>query len=263
MNGGLVLSRRALVLAPGVLAALAPAAARAEWLRDGIVVYAEPALRPVLSALSSAYRRAHPGLPALFTAPPGQMLGLLAHGTQADILITQTGFMDRAVAGGLVADARRTLWRNRLVIAGRGDASGGGRGDASGTAPFSAAGLLAALNGGVLAVPDATDASAVDGPALVRALGVNARIQGTASTGDALDMVRQGTAALAVCHRTELMAARGVVPVMTLPDASYPQIVYQAALTKTAWSRFQDDLLAYLAGPAAPAARDAGLEVVA
>lgn len=238
----------------GAAASFATSPAWAEWLRDDIVVYIEPPLRAPMAAFGAAFQRIHPGTPRVFAAPPVQMLGLLAHGTQADLLITQTHFMDQASQSGLVVPERRTLWRNRLVVAGR-----------AARAPvqsFDAGALRAALGGGALAVPDATNASTVDGPALLRALGLHVPVQGTASTGDALDMVRAGTTSLAICHSSELPAESGLVAVMALPDAAYPPIIYQAALTKTAWSRNQMALLDDLSGTA-PRAHDLGLEPVA
>jgi molybdate transport system substrate-binding protein len=250
------LARRRFLLAPfGVAVAAASGPARAEWLRDGIVIYADPELRPVLTELDAQYQRSNPGSPTVFSAPPGQLLGLLAHDTQNDVLLTQSAFMDRAVAQKLVQDVRHTLWRNRLVVAGRAGAATLG--------DFRADALKAALKGGVLAVPDASDASAVDGPALLEKLGLSVRVQGAVSTGDGLDMLRGGHVALAVCHATELTADPGLVRVMALPDEAYPPIVYQAALTAKAWSRYQSPWLAYLSGGAAALARQSGLEVLA
>jgi hypothetical protein len=244
-----LLARRTLLLAP-LAAAATPA--RAEWLRDGIVLYAEPALLPVLDALDGAYRRTRPGAPVIFTAPPGQLLGLLAHDTQADILIVQRQYMETAQVASLVKAPIPGIWRNRLVVVGP-------RGVPD--RPFSAAALAQALAGGILAVPDASDASAIDGPALLQRLDLPAgiRVQGTAGTRDALDMVHLGTAALAICHETERLADPGLSRAMALPDSAYPPITYQAALTTRAWSRYQDALLAYITGPGAPIARAAGL----
>jgi hypothetical protein len=224
----------------GAAAAFASSPAWAEWLRDDVVVYAEPALKPVMASLGASFRRQHAGTPRVFVAPPVQMLGLLAHGTQADMLITQTRFMDQAAQAGLVAPGRRMLWRNRLVVAGW---PGSERSES-----FSLAGLREALAGGVLAVPDATDASAIDGPALLRNLGYSDAVQGAVDTADALDMVRRRRVALAICHATELAAAPELTRIMALPDESYPPILYQGALTASAWSRNQMALLDYLAG---------------
>jgi molybdate transport system substrate-binding protein len=250
------LARRNVLLAPfGAAIAAAAMPARAEWLRNGIVIYADPELRPVLAALDTAYRRTNPGSPTVFSAPPGQLLGLLAHDTQNDVLLTQTAFMDRAFVQKLVQEGRQTLWRNRLVVAGRPGAAAFGA--------YKPDDLKAALQGGRLAVPDASDASALDGPALVAKLGLTVRVQGAANTADGLDMLRQGQVALAVCHATELAADAGLVRVMALPDDAYPPIIYQVALTKTAWSRYQAPFLTYLSGAASPLARQYGLEVLA
>ena len=218
------------------------------------MVYGDPALRQTLTGLGSAFQHTHPGNPRIFAAPPAQMLGLLAHGTQADMLVTTTAFMDRAVQSGLVADARRTLWRNRLVIAGR---------EGLAAQPFSPAALDGVLAGGVLAAPDDTDASDVDGVAIMSRLAPGVHLQGTANTSDALDMVRAGTARLALCHQTELANDPSLARIMAVPDDAYTPIIYQAALTRTAWSRNQMALLDFLAGDAAPRARELGLEVMA
>ena len=239
----------------GALAAFDASPAWAEWLRDGIVIYAEPALQPPLAALNARFMRQHPGTPQVFTAPPTQMLSLLAHGTQADILITQTGFMDRALAAGLVAPAPHTLWRNRLVLAAK-----------AGTAApqtFSPDAVRALLGGGALAVPDATQASTVDGPALVAALGLSEHVQGAVDTADALAMVRAGAAALAVCHASEIAGNGAFAQIMALPESAYPAIIYQAALTKSAWSRNQMALLDYFGGHDPAPVKQLGLEYAA
>lgn len=248
-----VLRRRGLLM--GLPAVIAASPAWAEWLRDGIVVYADPALRPVLAVLFEDFRRHHPGLPRVFAAAPTQMLGLLAHGTQADILLTQTAYMDQAQAASLIVPARRTLWRNRLVLAGR-----------KGAFPaqaFAADALARIVGGGAIAAPDATSAASVDGMAALQSLGVTAKLQGTADTGDGLDMLRAGTVALALCHASELAAQGWASLVMALPDASYPPIIYQAALTTSAWSRHQQALLDYLGGDARGALGGLGLEAAA
>jgi ABC-type molybdate transport system substrate-binding protein len=244
--------RRGLML--GALAAFAASPAWAEWLRDDIVVYAEPALAPVLGALSADFRRIHPGTPRLFTAPPAQMLGLLAHNTQADMLIAQSAFMDRAASSGLTAPGPPpVLWRNRLVLATT---------TATPMPDFNAAALSATSAGAPIAAPDPSDASTIDGPRLLAALGITARVQGTAATQDALDMLRAGTASLALCTETELLADPALHRAATLPDGSYPAITASAALTKTAWSRNQMALLDFLRATPASRWRGLGLERV-
>lgn len=244
--------RRAL-LASLVAAAAWPRRAGAEWLRDEVVVYADPALRPVLDAIAAHY----PATLRVFCAAPRQMLGLLAHGTQDDVLISETRFVVQAQGSGLAAPGMHLLWRNRLALAGRGPAAG--------TAPFSAAGLAAALGDGKLAVPDPGPAVSVDGMAVLDRLGLTAafagRIQGAASSADALGMLHTGDAVMALCHVTEIIADNRVHIAMCVPPTAYDPIEYAAVLTKAAWSRHQDALITAL--PQAPEARRFGLETLA
>jgi len=234
-------------------AAAWPRRASAEWLRDEVVVYADPALRPVLGAIAARY----PATLRVFCAAPAQMLGLLAHGTQDDVLISETRFVVQAQGAGLAAPGVHLLWRNQLALAGRGPVSD--------TAPFSAAGLLAALGNGKLAVPDPRPSANLDGMAVLDRLGLTAalagRIQGAASTTDALGMLHTGDAVMALCHVTEIMADSGVHIAMRVPQTAYDPIEYAAVLTKTAWSRHQAGLIAAL--PQAPEAGRFGLEALA
>ena len=252
------IGRRCAIGAAGALALL-PGLARAEWLRDEIVVYADPALRPVMSALGGQFRAARGVRVRTFCAAPGQMLGLLAHGTQDDVLITQAGPMTEAAQRGLVSGAPRRLWRNRLVFAARGD----GTRDAT----FDARSLAAALGGGRLALPDASDACTIDGPALMAKLNatdkLSGRLLGAADTEDAVATLQRGEATLALCHASEVVTDAGLRIAMRVPDDAYDPIEYTAALSHAAWSRYQDPFMAWLGGDAARAVPALGLEVLA
>ncbi len=249
--------RRRLLAAFG-MAALLPGVARAEWLRDEIGVYCDPALRPVLDAVAARFRRAHAIDLRIFCAAPGQMLGLLEHGTQDDILITLAPFMRQAKQSGLVV-ADKPLWRNRLVFAAQGTHGP--------EVPFDAAALADRLAGGKLAVPDPTPAASVDGPLVLQRLGLaeqlSGRVQGAANTGDALAMLQRGDVAMALCHISEVVGVTSVGAALTVPETAYDQIEYDVALSKKAWSRNQDKLLADLAGPARADAAAFGLAVLA
>jgi len=244
------LTRRAALLAPCVLA---PCLAHAEWLRDDIVVYAEPPLRPVIAAMAAGFGRSRV---RIFCAAPGQMLALLGHGTQDDILIAQSGAMNRAVIAGLTTAPGRKLWRNRLVFAAAAPGPPG--------TDFNPAALRAALAGGRLALPDPSDATTIDGPALLQNLHVTGtRTLGAFSTADAVGALKRGEATLALCHISEAATDPTLRVAMRVPDAAYDPITYAAALSAKAWSRYQEPFLAYLAGPAADTARSLGLELLA
>lgn len=249
--------RRGFLAAIG-LAAMLPEAASAEWLRDEIVVYGDPALRPVLDAVAARFRREHAISVRIFCAAPGQMLGLLAHGTQDDVLITLAPFMRQGENSGLVVTGK-PLWRNRLVFAAR-----GGPGP---EAAFDAAALSARLGGGKIAVPDATPAASVDGASVLQRLGLKdqwaGRVQGAVDTGDGLAMLRRGDVAMALCHISEVAGLIDVGAAMLVPETAHDPIEYDVALSKSAWSRNQDKLLADLAGSARADAAAFGLAVLA
>lgn len=256
-NGAI--GRRGAIGAAAAAWALVPAVGHAEWLRDEIVVYADPALRPVLSALGGRFRAARGVRVRTFCAAPGQMLGLLAHGTQDDLLVTQTGPMAAAAQRGLVTGEPRKLWRNRLVFAARGE----GPRDAA----FDAGGLAALLGEGRLALPDASDACTVDGPALLAKLNAGSALGGrlvaAADTEDAVATLQRGEAALALCHASEVAGAAGLRVAIRVPDDAYDPIEYAAALSHGAWSRYQDPFMAWLAGDAAATVPGLGLQVLA
>ncbi len=250
------MARRQILRAAGALAAL-PAAARAEWLRDEVVVYADPALRPVMDALGPHFTQAQ--RVRCFCAPPAQMVALLAHNTQDDVLLTEAAAIAEAQQSGLVMSPTPRLWRNRLVFA----VTGAG----AAAIDFNAAALMAACAGGKLAVPDATDACPIDGPALLQKLGVAEKLAGrtlgAADTDDALATLLRGEAAVALCHATQAAANPEIRILMRIPDDAYAAIFYQAALSHAAWSRYNAQFMEFLTKASAPLARRFGLEVLA
>jgi hypothetical protein len=250
-------SRRGMLAGTG-LAAVLPRAARAEWLRDEVVVYCDPALRPVLTAIAARFRRDAGISLRVFCAAPGQMLGLLAHGTQDDVLITLAPFIRQGEQSTLVEQGK-PLWRNRLVFA------AAGRDQPA--AAFDAASFISRLGNGKLAVPDFTPAASVNGPAIIQQLGLTdrlgGRLQGAANTGDGLAMLRRGDVVLSLCHITEIAGAADLSAAMLVPDSAYDPIDYDVALTKSAWSRNQGKLLADLGGPGREEAAAFGLAVLA
>jgi len=237
-----------------IAAAALPLAAHAEWLRHDVVVYCDPTLHPLLSALGVRF-----GAVRVFAAPPLQMLALLARATQDDVLITLAPVMDRAVALGLASEARRRLWSNRLVVASTGAAR---------PVAFSRDALMRLLEGGRFARPDASDASSVDGGAVLARLGVAEgladRTLGAADTGDVAFMLRSGSARLGLLYATDLAGDPALHEALPVPQDIYDPILYDVALTKSAWSSRRQDFLAFLAGgEAAGLARDAGLGIAA
>lgn len=248
------LGRRALLAA----ALAAPALARAEpWLRDQLVIYAEPTLLPVLRRLGARFTAQGAGPVYVFVQPTAQNIALLAHAVQDDLLIGLAALAPEAARQKLIAPPGPPIWRNRLVLAARG--SGPAR-------DFDADAARAMLGGGVLAATDPSEASSLDGRAVIDRLGLatelGPRLAGAARTEDVADMLRSGEAALGLLHATDI--APGLYAALRVPDPAYPPIAYCAAKSRAAWSRNSDRFLAYLAtGEARDAARAAGLEVLA
>lgn len=241
------ISRRGLLAGFGVAAALVPMAAQAEWLHEPVVFYADHALRPVLEALGARYVLEHQVIWRVFCASPRQSLGLLAHGTQGDVLITLNSAMDAAASQGLlgtgIGQHAVPLWRNRLVIAARG---------APGVeVEFSPAALLAALGTGKLAMTDPVPGVTFAGAEVLARAGMGSLLAGktlgTINTEAAAAMLGTGEAELALLHSSEVAGVAGLRTVMALPATAYNPIIYSAALTKAAWSRNQDRVLSYLA----------------
>ncbi len=254
-NGGALIARRRVVLAAAIMGATT-LAARAEWLRDEVVVYADPALRGLVGALGARFVQAQ--RVRCFCAAPLQMVALLAHGTQDDVLITQSAAMNSAAQAGVVSGPRGPLWRNRLVFAAR------GAGPAA--RDFDVAALRDAVGSGRLALPDPSDASAIDGPALLHRLGagdtVAGLVLGAADSEDAVATLQRGEAAVALCHASEVAGDPALRVLMRIPDNAYEPIIYEAALSHAAWSRYDAPFMAFLRSGASADAVQYGLELL-
>jgi ABC-type molybdate transport system substrate-binding protein len=239
----------------------AAGSARAEpWLRSYVVIYCDPTLKPVLRRVGEAFTAKTGATVSVFSGPPSVNLGLLAHGTQNDLLISTAETTRAAAAAGALASgpAGVAVWRNRLVIA-------GARGDAAALATMDAAGILSRLGDGKFALTDATPAATIDGPAILGALGLNAaladRIVPAVSTDEIGFLIQSGAARLGLCHRTDVRTDAGLAEVAVVPDSGYAPIDYCVSRTAKAWSKNIEAFEAYLASPEAVAMLGAlGLE---
>ncbi len=246
----------------GLLFGMAAAgSARAEpWLRSYVVIYCDPTLKPVLRRVGERFTAKTGATVTVFAGPPSVNLGLLAHGTQNDLLISTVETAQAAAAAGTLAagSVGTALWRNRLVIA-------GARSDAAALATVDAAGIVARLGDGKFALTDATPAATIDGPAILGALGLGAaladRIVPAVSTDEIGFLIGSGAARLGLCHRTDVRADTGLSEVAEVPEADYAPIHYCVSRTAKAWSANIDAFEAYLASPEAVAMLGAlGLE---
>jgi ABC-type molybdate transport system substrate-binding protein len=226
--------------------------ARQPWLRSYVVIYCDPTLKPVLRRVGEGFT-AKTGAPvSVFAGPPSVNLGLLAHATQNDLLISTAETTRAAAAAGVLAPGPvgTPLWHNRLVIA-------GARGDAAGLSTIDAPALVSRLGDGKFALTDATPAATIDGPAIIGALGLTAaladRIVPAVSTDEIGFLIHSGAARLGLCHRTDVRTDAGLAEVAAVPDAGYPPISYCVSRTAKAWSAIIDAFEAYLSSPEATA----------
>lgn len=253
------LSRRQALTALGLIATLPSAARAAEWLHDPVVFYADNALRPVLERLGARYQTEHGVLWRVYAAAPRNSLGLLATGTQDDILITLTNEAAQAEARGLIAPGRLPLWRNTLVFAALGAAQP--------AAEFTPQALLAALGGGKLAVTDPTPSATFNGLAVLDRAGLGGllrgHVQGAINTEQAAGMLHTGDATVALLHASEAATLPGLRTLMAVPPSAYDPITYDVALTKSAWSRNQDRVITFLRALPADTLAGLGLEPIA
>jgi len=253
-------TRRGAIIAAAGLATVLPAVARAsEWLHDPVVFYTDVALRPVLEQLGASYLREHGIVWRVYAAAPINSLGLLAHGTQDDVLITLAPDAAQAEASGLIAPGRRPLWRTTLVFAALG---------APGPlADFSPRALLDAIGGGRLAITDPTPTATFKGYDILARAGLASQLDnrtvGAIDTEQAAGMLRTGDATVALLHASEAATLPGLRALMPVPPTAYDPIDYEVALTKSAWSRNQARAIAYLEGLQGDDLRGLGLELLA
>ncbi len=226
------------ICAVAALAAWCGAApARAGFISaPDVVLYCNPDIAHACEAVGAEFR-ARTGVPVrVLSAPAVQQLALIERGTRSDVLMTLAPQMDLAAARHLLDPQNRYgAWRDALVL--------GGRGLPTATQPL-AADAEAALQGtGKLALVDPTEAGSLDGPALIERLGWHPAA--TAGAADGREVAW-------------MLSLQVVAPIAA--DA-YAPIVYSAAVTHSALSRYAAAFLDFLKTPAAESVlAGAGLE---
>lgn len=220
------------------LAAATPAGAAA----PDVIVYGDPALNHALHDVADRFT-AQTGVPVhVFAAPPAIILAQLRHQVWNDVVVTLSPWLDQAVQSGVIQPGTRTgSWKTTLVIA----ATSGASGD-------------------TFAVPDATPASSIDGPAILAAANLHpAKVQGVANDANVIFLLQTGAAAQGLLHLTNLRADPSLHVVAPVPDAAYAPIVYDAAISTLTHSPNAHAFLDYLHSPAATdILRADGLETV-
>jgi molybdate transport system substrate-binding protein len=153
----------------------------------------------------------------VFPTGPGLVLPQLAREIQNDLICTQKTVGEAAVQANLVdPGALHGAWRNRLVIAAR-----------RGIGPEAVKGRIA--------VSDATPASDMDGPAIVRALALGQSVVlGVIDTDEVLFLLHAGQAEAGLLHMTDVQANPELEVLRVVPDYIAPALIYVIAVTKGA-----------------------------
>lgn len=256
------LSFRSVAVVLEIMGAAAPIGpARAEYrVAPDVVVFCEPTLRHALDDLGALWRN-KTGIPVrIFTSPTPALVEQVAHGARSDVLIGEGEASETAVAERhLIEPATLArLWRNQLVVAARAGT------DREGAPPD----LAVAAGKEPIAIVDPWASSAgVASEKALQALGlwqrVSARSPGVADTEDAVYLLIQGKARLAVVYASDAAADPALVVRDKLPRDSYGPIVYWVAQTEHALSPNAGKLIAFLRTPEARQKAQAdGLEML-
>jgi molybdate transport system substrate-binding protein len=256
------LCRRAFLLAATLGVAARPRPADAgESNPPDIGIYCDSPLAHAMREAGTRFADAAGGAPvAVLVAPAAVILGQLHENPGEDILVLPHAQMDQAALGGWVDSASRSdLWRNRLVLAARAGTLQAGHNDMK---------LSQLLQTGVVAATDPTPASALDGMAVLDALGLTqtlaGRIAGVANEGDAAYMVKTGAARFGLMYMTDVRADPDLEVASVLDPALAPPGIFAAALNSRKTSVNCPAFLRYLASKQGQAVlHEAGLEAMA
>ncbi|MGY2051113.1 substrate-binding domain-containing protein [Methylobacterium sp. JK268] len=213
----MTLPRRRLLLSLPLLslAAAKPQESGGAITTTDLVLNCDTALGPVLTRAAEVFRAATGVQVRIFPTSPGLLVPQLVRKVQNDLLVTQEAVMAQAQAAGLIAGAAAGPWRNRLVLAAR-------RG--AGAAP-----------GGRIAVSDPTPAADMDGPAILRAMGLGERTTiGVLDTDEVLFLLARGEAEAGLLHASDLAGRSDLEVVRRVPDEAAPPLAYRAAVTTLA-----------------------------
>jgi molybdate transport system substrate-binding protein len=229
------MKRRGLLGVAGAAAlgfAVAATPGRAEAI--GIVtVFAAASLAEVLTAFA-AHRPAS-AVPLRFSfAASSTLARQIEQGAPVDLYISaDEEWMNYLIAKArIVADTRRVVARNRLVVVERGVPSAAEPGES--TAVVRAA-LLPQAGAGRIATGDPAHVPAGRyAQAALTRLGLWAEVEPRLVRADnvrsALAFVERGEASAGIVYATDMLLSRQVRTVARFPEASHPPIVYPAAV---------------------------------
>jgi molybdate transport system substrate-binding protein len=231
-----------------------------------VVVFCEPTLRHAVNDVGALWRRETGIWVRVFTSPTPALLQQIGYRSRDDVLIGE-GDAEAAAATErqlIKPGTLQRLWRNHLVVAGL-----AANIEKANAASPSAAGELASVAGKApIAIVDPWAAMAgADSEKALQSLGlwqaVRGKSVGVVDTADASFLLAQRQVRLAIVYATDVAANPGFVVADRLPAASYPAIVYWAAVTEHALSPNAAKFTAFLRDAQAQQQfRTDGLEVL-
>ena len=207
-----------------------------------LAVSCDTAAAPAIVAAGQASRDKTGVRIRVFPTTPSLILPQIERQIQNDIIVTQLSTIDAAEKEGLIAPGGRAgPWRNRLVTAAAKDPMG---------------------PEGTFVVPDTSPASDIDGPAILKSLGVSpAKVLGVVDTSAVAWTLATGGARQGLLHQTEVSADERLLAVSPVPDTAWPPILYAASITKLARRGDPAAFIAFLASTEGKAVlKRAGLE---
>jgi ABC-type molybdate transport system substrate-binding protein len=253
--------RRRLLSLLALSAIAMTATARADYpVAPDVVVFCEPTLRAVVTALGAQWSE-ETGIPVrVFAAPTWANLAQLARHTRDDVIIGE-GDAAAASAGAqnlIKGDSVLRLWQNKLVAAALAS-------ELAKAAPPLDLASVAGKAPIAIVDPGVADAGA-ESQAALQALGlwdaVKGKSVGVADTADAAFLLSAGDVKLAVLYATDVRGHPDFAVTDSLPNAA-PPIVYWAAQTQRALSPNTAKFLDFLHRAEVRAqGRDAGLDVL-
>jgi molybdate transport system substrate-binding protein len=231
-----------------------------------VVLFCPPTLRPAVADIGAIWRQRTRVPVRMFVASTSLLLEEVARQARDDVLI---GEGDAAAAAAtaqnlIKPDTLQRLWRNRLVVAAR----AANVQKASAASPAATAILAAVAGKAPIATVDPWAATAgVDSEKALQSLGlwqaVRSKSIGVVGTADAAFLLAHGRVKLAVVYATDVAANPHFAIAERLPAASYPPIVYWAAVTEHALSPNAARFVAFLRDPQVQQQfRTDGLEVL-
>lgn len=223
------LSRRYALAAPalGLLAAARPAPARADSTTD-LVLATDPPLAPALQAAATAYHAQEGVRVHVFATPSHLLLPQLQRTVQNDLVFTTLPVLAALAGAGLLVSPPGAAWANPLVLAG-----------ADAATPITPTTRLAR--------PDATDGSALDGAAVLAAIGLGGNPSlGAIDTPAVAWLLRQRSAPAGLVHASLLHGLHMLRPV---PAAAAGPVVAAGAISRLARRPHPEHFLAFLASP--------------